>query len=1093
MKQSVPNFFLLFAFLISNLSGFSQYISRSETLNFTCPVICAGGTITLKVFQIQNLPAGSQVQVLLSNPTGGFATGTSTLNVTQYSTNQGATWVNGAYTFTNNVSDLFIRASIPAVATPSANYTLKIRSSSGYVSNDLFQCSSGNFFTVTAPVTPLPGVAQNSFGINQWFGHVYSWVPTTGSLLSTPALIAQQSFFAPTNYQGHVVINSLSFDNNFANTGGIPGVQHDGTSISCGNDLSTNFSVRYMRRHNFAAGLYTFNIASDDGARLSIDGGTTWILDSFIEQNYASSAKTTATAFPQGICLSGDVDLVLEYFQRPAQARVTINVTQNTSLFSQPFNQTICAGQNANFSVGNQNASLSYQWQVSTDGGVTWNNITAAPPYSGSTTSNLSIANTPAGFHQYQYRCLVSSTTCAVSIPSNAATLNVTPSANIVTQPQSVSFCNDPSLQFSLSAGSGSGITYQWQINTGSGFSNITNNTTYSGATSATLTVNNPTASMIGHQFQCIVTACGNSTTSVIVTINPGTSVSITQQPQSVSVCAGSGAFFNVALNGVANYQWQINTGSGFQNLSETSPYSGISTPNLTISPVGNALNGAQIRCVISGTCNGDINSSIAILTVTPIPLITTQPADQSVCESISVQFNSSASNALTYQWMYSTDGGTTFLPFNDIPGQVSGSQGINLDLFNVTPAQSGWLIYNAISNACGTVNTNIANLVVLSAPQITSQPVDLTLCQGESGSMQISPDVNGQFYNWQWTSNPPNFVSLNSVNGFSGVNTATLQINATSIQPGVYTIRVLINSCGLSELSQNAILTVLSKPSFTLQPEDVYICGNQTATFSINVQNSTSLQWQIDNGNGFVNLQNNTTVSGATTTTITFTNPGSEYVGKPIRCVATGDCPGLYESQTAILQLIAAPVIVVSPVDASVCSGKAVTFSISYDGFAQEIFWQISTNNGPFVNIEESGNFTGTQSNQLTINNTETDFNGAVVRCVVKGCGLQSFSLPAKLLVAANNPVYIPNSFSPNGDDVNPIFKIYTEGKVNMTGHIVNRWGEIVFSWSDQDKGWDGTFNGVDVPDGLYAYRIYVRTECEVRTEYGFVNVIKD
>lgn len=1087
---------LFFTFILSMftaLAANAQYISRSETPNFTCPVVCAGGTITLKVFQIQNLPAGSQIQVFLSSPTGSFAAGTSTLPVSQFSTNQGTTWQNGPYTYTSNINDLFIRAIIPVAATPSSNYTLKIRASTGYVSNDLFQCNGGNNFTITAPVAVLPPVNQNDYGINQWIGHVYNWIPTTSNLLNTPALISAQSFFSSTNYQGHVLVNSLSFDNNFSNTGGVPGIQNDGTSIACGNDLTTNFAIRYKRRHNFAPGLYTINIACDDGARLSIDGGATWLLDSFIEQNYASSAKTTATNNPQGICLSGSVDLVYEYFQRPAQARVTINFTQNTSLFAQPLNQTICAGQNTTFSVGANNAALTYQWQVSTNGGTSWTNLNNTPPYSGTNTSNLVITAATANLNSNQYQCVVSGGSCGISITSNPATLLVSPSANIITQPVSTAFCNDPTLTFSLTANGSNGIIYQWQINTGSGFVNLTNNATYSGTTSSNLIINNPTAGMVGHQFQCIVTACGANVTSTIVSILPGAQVNITSQPQSTSICVSNSTTFIVAISGSGNFQWQMNSGGGFQNLTNNATFSGVTTNQLTISNATLGLNGNEFQCVISGTCSVDIISQIAFLTVGNGPTAVTQPSDQSICASTPIQFNGLGANATSYQWMYSNDGGVTYLPFSDVPGVISGAQGSNLNLLNPSINENGYLIYCALSNDCGSDNTNTALLTVLSTPEITQQPADITICQGETGNINIQPQITGQSYTWLWQNGSSNFTAIPSNVGFTGANSANLVANGTILQPGIYPIQVSVNSCGLSVVSSVATLTILAKPSITQQPENVLICSNQNATFQIAVTNFNSLQWQIDYGSGFENLVDNQNINGVNTTTLSFLNPDNNIVGKPIRFIALGDCPDEVVSNSVIIELIEAPTIILSPSDANTCSGKPISFSIVYSGFAQEIQWQVSTNGSNFTNLNESGLYTGTQSPILTLPNTESEMNGSIFRCVISGCGTQSFSNPAKLSVTANDPFYIPNSFSPNGDDINAEFKVYTEGNVILNAFIYNRWGETVFAWSDKNKGWDGTFNGNPAPDGLYVYKISVRTACEQKTEYGSINVIRD
>ncbi len=70
----------------------------------------------------------------------------------------------------------------------------------------------------------------------------------------------------------------------------------------------------------------------------------------------------------------------------------------------------------------------------------------------------------------------------------------------------------------------------------------------------------------------------------------------------------------------------------------------------------------------------------------------------------------------------------------------------------------------------------------------------------------------------------------------------------------------------------------------------------------------------------------------------------------------------------------------------------------------------------------------------------------------------------------------YIPNTFTPDGDEYNNTFHpVFTSGydpfDYNML--IFNRWGEIVFESNDTRFGWDGTYNGKMVQDGTYTWKI--------------------
>jgi gliding motility-associated-like protein len=70
--------------------------------------------------------------------------------------------------------------------------------------------------------------------------------------------------------------------------------------------------------------------------------------------------------------------------------------------------------------------------------------------------------------------------------------------------------------------------------------------------------------------------------------------------------------------------------------------------------------------------------------------------------------------------------------------------------------------------------------------------------------------------------------------------------------------------------------------------------------------------------------------------------------------------------------------------------------------------------------------------------------------------------------------PLWIPNSFTPNGDGLNDIFKPKTLAELeNYTMLIFNRWGQLIFESNDLKKGWDGKYKGKLLEFGVYTYRI--------------------
>ncbi|WKX77118.1 hypothetical protein [Zobellia laminariae] len=96
-----------------------------------------------------------------------------------------------------------------------------------------------------------------------------------------------------------------------------------------------------------------------------------------------------------------------------------------STISTHPTMQSVFVNDNAVFTVNTTNAD-SFQWQVSTDGGVTFNDISDGPDYSGTQTTTLNVIAVDLTQNNFQYRVLVSSTltTCADQI-SNAALLSI--------------------------------------------------------------------------------------------------------------------------------------------------------------------------------------------------------------------------------------------------------------------------------------------------------------------------------------------------------------------------------------------------------------------------------------------------------------------------------------------------------------------------------------------------------------------------------------------------------------------------------------------------------------------------------------------
>jgi gliding motility-associated-like protein len=72
-----------------------------------------------------------------------------------------------------------------------------------------------------------------------------------------------------------------------------------------------------------------------------------------------------------------------------------------------------------------------------------------------------------------------------------------------------------------------------------------------------------------------------------------------------------------------------------------------------------------------------------------------------------------------------------------------------------------------------------------------------------------------------------------------------------------------------------------------------------------------------------------------------------------------------------------------------------------------------------------------------------------------------------------AGNEIYIPNTFTPNGDGKNDVFYVYGNAIAKVQMRIYNQWGQFIYESLQLQNGWDGTFKGQVQPNGVYVYYI--------------------
>ena len=103
-----------------------------------------------------------------------------------------------------------------------------------------------------------------------------------------------------------------------------------------------------------------------------------------------------------------------------------------------------------------------------------------------------------------------------------------------------------------------------------------------------------------------------------------------------------------------------------------------------------------------------------------------------------------------------------------------------------------------------------------------------------------------------------------------------------------------------------------------------------------------------------------------------------------------------------------------------------------------------------------------------------------------------QTFSVSNEVEIIPPMTHYVPNTFTPNGDGLNDTFGIAGEAVKDFKMEVFNRWGQLIFQSSNPNLRWDGTFQGTQVAEGVYVYKLTAQGNKGKReTKEGSVNVV--
>ncbi len=208
------------------------------------------------------------------------------------------------------------------------------------------------------------------------------------------------------------------------------------------------------------------------------------------ETEFLDTEVTVGTTYFYKVVATNEISTSAESLE----TSVEVLSSEPVEITEQPANQEVCSGSTATFTVGlNNDSNVTYTWEVSTDLGETWQEI------SGATASSYTTEPISPVDDGTQYRVSIGSI-CGVPVQSSAATLTLSPSPEITTQPLSQTVPTNWGVTFSVKA-SGPVTGYQWRKNG----VDLTDGPGVSGATTAVVKISNLTSEDNGKQFDCVV------------------------------------------------------------------------------------------------------------------------------------------------------------------------------------------------------------------------------------------------------------------------------------------------------------------------------------------------------------------------------------------------------------------------------------------------------------------------------------------------------------------------------------------------------------------------------------------------------------
>jgi PKD repeat protein len=314
----------------------------------------------------------------------------------------------------------------------------------------------------------------------------------------------------------------------------------------------------------------------------------------------------------------------------------------------------------------------------------------------------------------------------------------------------------------------------------------------------------------------------------------------IVSQPEPVTACEGGSTVFEITTAGNdLNFQWQLNDGTGWQDVPNGPAFSGVQTPVLSISGVTAGFSGLAFRCSVTGLCTAGLISSTAELTVLVSP-----QAEFVITPLGGLDFSFENTSVAATGWLWDFGDNTTSTDFSpEHSFDTDGVYTVTLTVYNDCDTQSIAQMLSAGDSPLAAFSSNV---------QVGCAPLEVQFQNQSSGTGLSS-------FDWQFPGGTPGQSSeMNPI--------------VTYPEPGSYDVTLTVaNFLGEDTTSLQNFITVQPAPSAAFS----FSANELTVIFTNNSIGGASWFWEFGDG-ATSELQNPThvyAVEGTYSVTLTVTN----------------------------------------------------------------------------------------------------------------------------------------------------------------------------------------------------------------------------